>query len=495
MSALVGHEFYQDKYNYLSANRSNMFDPSNDELDGAILSGESGSYRTYYNNEGWLFRAQYNYAQKYFGSFSFRRDASSRFHPDNRWGNFWSAGAAWIISKENFFNASWVDMLKIKLSYGEQGNDNISNFLYTNTYNIINGSGMPAATPATKGNPNISWEKNGNLNGGVEFDFFNSRLSGSIEGFYRKTSDMLSWFPLPPSFGYTGYWDNIGDMTNTGVEVDLTGTIINTRNITWSVNANLTWYKNKISYLPEERKTMEIDGHRGYSSSSHFYGEGLPLYSYRMYRYAGVNQEDGTALYYHKVLDDNKKPTGELEKVPYEKLTNNDYFILESALPKVYGGFGTQVSAYGFDLSLDFGYSLGGKVYDGQYALFMGNPSSTSKGYNWHADILKAWTPENPSKTIPRLQYDDQYATSTSDRFLESADYLSLNTINFGYTLPQNITAKMFLTKLRVYFQAENVWIWAKRQGIDPRQSLSGSVNNTYYAPIRTLSGGLTVTF
>ena len=99
--------------------------------------------------------------------------------------------------KESFFDVSWVDMLKIKFSYGEQGNDNISNFLYTNTYNIINGSGHPAATPATKGNPDISWEKNGNLNGGVEFDFFNSRLSGSIEGFYRKTSDMLSWFPLP----------------------------------------------------------------------------------------------------------------------------------------------------------------------------------------------------------------------------------------------------------------------------------------------------------
>lgn len=496
VSALFGHENYQSKYYYLSANRSNMFDPSNNELDGAILAGESSSYRTYYNNEGWLFRAQYNYDEKYFGSFSFRRDASSRFHPDHRWGNFWSAGGAWIISKESFFNVPWVNMLKIKASYGEQGNDNISNYLYTNTYNIINGSGHPASTPATKGNPNISWEKNGNLNYGVEFDLFNSRLSGSVEGFYRKTSDMLSWFPLPPSFGYTGYWDNIGDMTNTGVEFDLTGTIINTRNITWTVNANLTYYKNKVSYLPEERKTMEIDGYRGYSSGSHFYGEGLPLYSYRMYRYAGVDQETGKALYYHKVVDpETKKPTGELEKVDYTKLSSDDYFILSSALPKVYGGFGTTVNAYGFDLSLDFGYSLGGKVYDGQYALFMGNPTSTQRGYNWHADILKAWTPENPSSTIPRLQYDDQYATSTSDRFLKSANYLSLNNINFGYTLPQRLTAKMFLTKLRVYFQAENVWIWATRQGIDPRQSLSGSINNTYYAPIRTLSGGLTVTF
>ena len=198
VTVLLGHENYVRKYAYLFATRSNMFDPNNSELSGAVTSGDSNSYTTEYNNEGWLGRAQYDYNQKYFGSVSVRRDASSRFHPDHRWGTFWSAGAAWIISKESWFNASWVDMLKIKASYGEQGNDNINNYLYTNTYNIVNGSGQPAATPATLGNPNISWEKNGNLNAGVEFKFFNGRLGGSVEGFYRKTSDMLSWFTLPP---------------------------------------------------------------------------------------------------------------------------------------------------------------------------------------------------------------------------------------------------------------------------------------------------------
>lgn len=313
---------------------------------------------------------------------------------------------------------------------------------------------------------------------------------------------MLSWFTLPPSFGYTGYWDNIGDMTNAGVEIDLNATIINTKDITWSVNANLTWYKNTLSYLPEERKTMTRDGVSGYQSGSYFYGEGIPLYTYHLRRYAGVDPETGDARYWHKVTDADKTANryegiavGDLAAVTYDGLTSQDYFLCGSALPTTYGGFGTSVRAYGFDLSLDFGYSLGGQVYDGQYALYMTSPTSTQRGYNFHADILKAWSPENPTSNIPRLQYGDQYVATSSDRFLTSANYLSLQNINFGYTLPQNIVRKMFLSKLRVYLSCDNVWLWAKRQGIDPRQSISGSVNNTYYAPIRTISGGLSVSF
>lgn len=496
VSVLAGHEFYKDIATSLSADRNNMFDPNNDELADAVSAGESDSYKTIYNNEGWLFRAQYNYNQKYFASASFRRDASSRFHPDHRWGNFWSAGGAWIMSKEEWFNLPWVDLFKVKASYGEQGNDNISNFLYTNTYNIVNGSGNVAATPATMGNPNISWEKNGNFNAGIEFELFNSRLDGSIEGFWRKTSDMLSWFPLPPSFGYTGYWDNIGDMKNAGIEIDLQGIIFQSRNFTWTANANLTYYKNTLAYLPEARKTMTVDGVNGYQSGSYFYGEGIPLYTFHLHRYAGVDHETGDPLYYHRVLDDNGDPTGALEAVTYDKLSSEDYFLCGSALPKVYGGFGTTFNAYGFDLSLDFSYSLGGQVYDGDYALYMGTPTTNGgRGQAIHADILKAWTPQNPNSDIPRYQFGDLYTTSPSDRFLISANYLSLQNINFGYTLPLNIVRKMQLSNLRVYLACDNVWVWSKRQGLDPRQSISGSVNNTYYAPIRTISGGLSVTF
>ena len=504
VAILLGHENYWNIFSTLYATKSNMFSPDNDELNGAITEVSSGSYTTKYNNEGWLFRAQYNYDEKYFASGSFRRDASSRFAPEHRWGNFWSLGGAWIISKEHFMlsTATWLDLLKIKISYGEQGNDNISNFLYTNTYNLVNSNGELSVTPATKGNRNISWEKNGNLNYGIEFELFQGRLTGSIEGFWRKTTDMLSWFPLPPSYGWTGYWDNVGNMENKGVEIDLQGVLVRTKDINWSVNFNLTTYKNKISYLPDARKTMTCDGVDGYSSGNFFYGEGQPLYTYRMYRYAGVDQETGEALYWHRVSKKNPNTdamelTGELEAVPYAGLSSStDYFLCGSTLPTVYGGFGTSLSLYGVDIAIDFSYSAGGKQYDGQYATFMSPPTSSTRGYNFHKDLLNAWSPTNTNSNIPHMLYGDNYAVVTCDRFLTSSNYLSLNTINVGYNFPQKWVSKLTLSNLRLYFAADNVWYWSKRKGLDPRMSITGGGGNaTYYSPIRTLSGGLQITF
>ncbi|MDE6090398.1 MAG: SusC/RagA family TonB-linked outer membrane protein, partial [Duncaniella sp.] len=493
LNVLLGHETYWNRYSYLYASRSNMLLPGNEELDGAVLEGGSSSYEEEYNNEGWFGRVNYDYDSKYFGSVSLRRDASSRFDPDHRWGTFWSASAAWIINKESFFNAPWVDMLKIKASYGEQGNDNIGNFRYTDTYTIVNAGGHPAAIPNTLGNKNISWEKGGNLNYGVDFALFNERLTGTVEGFYRKTSDMLFSFPLPPSYGYTSYYDNIGDMTNTGFEIDLHGDIIRTRDITWSMNFNLTYYKNKITRLPEERKTMTVDGVDGYSSGSYFYGEGESLYTYRVKRFAGVDKETGSSLWYYNVKDEKGNPTGELKTTSV--YGNGDFYLCGTALPDVYGGFGTSVNAYGFDLSIDFNYQLGGQVYDGTYANLMASPYSSRRGYAMHKDLLSSWTPENKNSNIPYMMYSDQYVASTSDRFLTSASYLALQNINFGYTVPTNLTKKMDVERIRFYLSCDNVALWSKRKGLDPRQSITGSVTNAYYAPIRTISGGINISF
>ena len=491
LEIMLGHESYRSKYYYLYASKSNVFDPNNTELAGAITENGSDSYVTDYNTEGYFGRAQYDFAEKYFLSGSYRRDASSRFHPDNRWGNFWSAGAAWIISKEDFFDVDWVDMLKIKASYGSQGNDNIGNYLYVNTYEIVNAGGSPAANPSTMGNKDITWETNGNFNAGFDFELFKGRLSGTVEYFFRKTSDMLFSFPLPPSFGYTSYYANVGDMTNQGIEAEFNATAIKTNDFTWDINLNLTHYKNKISYLPEERKTMVVDGVPGYSSGNYYYGEGEPLFTYRIKKYAGVS-EDGQAMYYKNVKDEAGNVIGQEATTKYDEA---DYYLCGSALPDVYGGFGTSLSYKGFDLSADFTYQIGGLVYDSDYASLMAPPTASSKGTNFHADLLNAWTPENTSSIIPRFQFGDNYATASSDRFLTKASYLSLQNLNFGYTLPANVTRNVGIEKVRVYLTADNVWVWSKRQGLDPRQSISGSVTNSYYAPMRTISGGITLTF
>ncbi len=490
VDVMVGHEYYRRRYYLLYGYKTNIFSITNTELVGAITDGSMTSYTKDYNTEGYFGRAQYNYDNKYFGSVSYRRDASSRFHPDHRWGNFWSFGGAWILSKEKWFNVSWIDELKFKASYGEQGNDNLPNdYLYTDQYSIENSNGSISLVPSsTKGNEDISWEKGANFNTGFEFSFFRGRLSGSIEYFYRKTSDMLAWFTLPASYGYTGYYDNIGNMRNTGIEIVLDGTPVRTKDFEWNLNANFTAYSNKITYMPDENKNLTVDGVRGYSSGNQFYGEGEPIYTWYMPKYAGVDKETGEALYWKNKTDEEGNVTG---KETTNTVSDASNYLCGSALPWAYGGFGTSFSYKGFDLSVDFTYQLGGKVYDSGYQSAMAG----NKGSQFHTDLLDAWTPENTDTNVPRLQYGDTNTASTSDRFLTSASYLCLQDINLGYTLPVSLTSKAGISKVRVYVSGSNLWLWSKRQGLDPRQSISGGTSNAYYSPMRTISGGITVTF
>lgn len=490
VSIMLGHEYYRFKESYLYGSKSNMFDPNNFEFGGAITDGSPDSYTSVYNTEGWFGRAQYNYDEKYFGSFSLRRDGSSRFDPDNRWGTFWSAGAAWLISKESWFNQKWVDELKFKISYGEQGNDRIGDYRYIDTYKIVNSNGKPSAIPYKKGNKEITWEKGGNFNTGFDFSLLKSRITGSIEYFYRKTSDMLFSFPLAPSYGFTSYYKNIGDMTNNGVELDLNGIILSKKDFEWSANFNITHYKNKVTKLADETKTLEVDGVKGFQSGDKFIGEGKPLYTYYLKKYAGVN-ENGESMWYMNKKDAN----GNITRTTTTSYSDASQYLCETALPDAYGGFGTNVKYHGFDFSIQFTYQLGGHVYDSDYASMMSSPNGSSRGSNFHADLLKSWSVENQGSDIPRFCFGDKYSGAASDRFLTSASYLTLQNITAGYTLPKEITAKAGIESVRFYFVADNVFLWSKRQGLDPRQSLTGSTTSSYYAPIRSISGGLTVTF
>ncbi|MDE6556011.1 MAG: TonB-dependent receptor [Duncaniella sp.] len=514
VSALLGHENYWDKTYMLYANSTNMIDPKNHELAGAIIAGNNSSYTTDYDTEGWFGRANYDYDGKYFVSASYRRDGSSRFHPDHRWGNFWSAGGAWIISKENFFQAPWVDMLKIKASYGEQGNDNIGNYRYTNTYTIFNANGYPATLPSTMGNKDITWEKGGNFNAGVDFAFWNERLSGTVEAFVRKTSDMLFSFPLPPSYGFTSYYANVGDMKNTGFEIDLHGDIIRTKNFTWSANANFTFYKNKITYLPEPRKTQVVDGVRGFSSGNMFYGEGSSIYTFRLKKYAGVFydpdltgeeafKQNGQPMWWVKrfkdadgnVVAENSDKIASVEEYTTTNYSEGSFYLCGTALPWGYGGFGTSFNFFGVDASIDFMYQLGGQVYDSDYASLMASPMTGQGGRAMHKDLYNSWSEENLTSDIPRFRLGDQFTAASSDRFLTSASYLAIRNVNVGYTLPAKFTKKFQVDKIRFYFSGDNLCVWSKRKGLDPRQSISGASTNAYYATIRTLTGRVKINY
>ena len=497
-NAMLGHEYYYTIFEYLYGAKTRMFSSNNHELSGAVTdSGAAYSYSAPYNNEGYFLRLQYDYANKLFFSGSFRRDASSRFHVDNRWGNFWSLGGAWLLNRESWFpDIPALDMLKVKASIGSQGNDNIGDFLYADQYNIENAEGQISLVFRQKGKKDITWETNTNFNAGIEFGMFNNRISGTFDYFYRKTSNMLFEFFVAPSNGYTSYFDNVGDMRNSGIELDVNGDILRTNDFVWNVNFNITHVSNKILRLPDERKNLSLEGYEGYTwqedrfanPSTFFFGENLPMYTFYTRKYAGVDDE-GVPMWYIDVLDADGNVTG--RETTYDNSQGTKY-LCGTSLPKVYGGFGTTARYKGFDLSVNFNYQIGGLVYDVGYLYCTTSPSTTFTG-NIHKDLLKAWSPENPSSNIPRLTGGDQ--TGESDRFLTKGSFVNLQNINFGYTLPNHVTGKFGVANLRLYVSMENLWYKSARQGLDPRYSFFGSTNNQTYPNIRTISGGLTIQF
>ena len=484
IDALVGYESMEYNAENVWANGYNMYNDKNWTVGNVIdkING-SGSFSEI-ARIGLLSRVSYDFDTKYYVSASYRRDASSRFHPDNRWGDFFSFSAAWDIAKEGFMSdAEWVNMLKVKASYGEQGNDGIgNNYAYVDQYQVTGAEGVFAdGTLTYKGNKDITWETSKAFNAGVDFSLFQGKLGGTVEYFSRQTSDMLYYKPMAPSNGYTEFPMNIGSMRNSGWEIELNYTPVETNDVKWTINANATFLKNEIIELHPDLEGEMISG-------SQIYREGESIYQFYMVEYAGVDPETGLAQYWAKEGDEEYKTDD------WSKAKNTNRKGTGDIMADVYGGIGTTVEFYGFDFSVQCAYQFGGKMYDNGYASLMHGGTSSDAGQNWHKDILNAWSPENKNTNIPRLDAIDSYTNSLSTRFITSSDYFSINNITLGYTLPKRWTNALGVESLRLYGAADNVALFSARQGFDPRMGYTAATSASYSA-LRTISGGVKLTF
>ncbi|MRT91412.1 TonB-dependent receptor [Ancylomarina sp. 16SWW S1-10-2] len=480
----AGYDGYKYETENVWSSGQNLYNPESYFVDNAIDQLQGGGSKDTYSTEGMFTRINYSLKDTYFFNVAYRRDASSRFSSDNRWGDFWSTSAAWILTNESFMEStSWVNMLKLKASYGEQGNDAIGNYYaYLDQYTVSGAEGVFSdGTLAYKGNPDITWETSVSYNVGVDFALLDNKLNGSLEYFGRKSSDMLYYKPVSASLGYTSIPMNIGSMTNSGVEIDLSYTILKNSDIDWTFTGNATFIKNEINELASELNGELIDGSRIYS-------EGESMYRMYLVDYAGVDAATGLALYWAE------NAAGERYKTEEYSIASGYKVATDNLMPVVYGGFGTSISAYGFDASVQCAYQLGGEIYDSGYARLMHGGAASDAGGNYHKDIRNAWTPENTVTNVPRLDANDKYANSTSTRFITSSDYLSLNNLTIGYTFPEEVIQRLKLEKLRIYLSADNVALWTKRKGLDPRQSYT-SATTALYTPIRTISGGINLSF
>ena len=507
LNVLAGYELYRMKEQFLEGQNDRLFNPYIGELGNAdgSSSKQLSSYTADYITQGFLARAQYEYGNRYFASASYRRDGSSRFAPGHRWGNFGSVGAAWLMSSEGFMDGAWwVDMLKFKASYGVQGNDNLypsSNYArkyypYADNYtHSFNGqTGEYSTELAYKGNESLTWESSHSFNIGVDFEILSGLLRGSMEYFSRKTVDLLYSKDVPLSSGNpTGYYPvNVGSIVNNGFEFSFDGIIMNRTDFLWTWNLNMSHYRNSILSLDPSVSENGIMG------GNYIYKVGGSLYEAYMRKYAGVNQENGKARWYKKVMDKSGEWTG--ESVMTEVFSEASQYELGSVLPKLYGGFGTAMKFSGVDISAQFSFQLGGRYYDGTYQALM--HTSPAAGTAWHKDVLQSWTPENPSHIFPRLDGDTSVGQTAVSNYLISSNYLSINNVTIGYTFPEDMFQMAKISGLRVYVSGDNLFVLSARKGVDPRYSMglgsltSGSgLNSGSYSAMRTVIAGVTLTF
>ncbi|MBV8253733.1 MAG: TonB-dependent receptor [Chitinophaga sp.] len=477
ISLLAGQEAYKYKYTFIDGNRSGFALPGvNEPADASVLLGYTG-YTDVFTLSSYLSRAEYDYKGKYFFSGSLRRDGSSRFSPEKRWGTFWSLGGSWKMTEENWLKeAKWLDLLTLRASYGAQGNDNLGTFygyqkLYVSNPNLGEGGTYRDALA----NTNLKWETNLNLNAGVDWSMFNNRFGGTVEFFQRKSKDLLYQLPLAPSTGYPSISQNIGAMRNNGIDVTLRGVPVRTKDFQWSVDFNLTHYKNTVTALPQK----EI------ISGTKKLMVGHSIYDFYIRQWAGVDAKTGAPLWY--VTD---PTTG--KQTTTSNYSSGSLYYSGSALPDVYGGLTNTFSYRGISLSLLWAYSLGGKVLDQDYPQLM--HTGNNPGRAWSEEILNRWTPQNTNTDVPKLTTNNTNWTSTSTRFLYDASYARLKNVNLSYTLPKSLLEKAHLNTVTVYVTGENLITIYGHKGMDPEQAVAG-VTYFRFPAIKSVSAGINLNF
>lgn len=474
-------EAYQFKQDLFHASSTGYL-PGNSEIGSGTALESIEGYEVEDRLTSYLGRLSYDYNNKYFIEGSFRRDSSTRFDKSVRAGNFYAIGGSWILSAENFLaNQSFIDLLKVRASYGELGNNNLKdNYfpylrLFETGYNQLDNPGVLLGDLT---DAYLTWEKTASFNVGLDFSLFNNRLEGSVDYYKKRSIDLLFAIPQAPSTGNLEILSNAGTIENYGLEVSLTSHNIRSKDWTWDTTLNFSLDRNKITSLTQD----------SFISGLNRWEKGRSLYDFYIREWAGVDPEDGYGMWYKDVIDEHGQVTGRETTKSYDEATR---YYKQAALPKVVGGFNTSVTYKNFDFSAFFNFSLGGYIYDNDYASLM---DGISKGYQSSPDIKDRWQQPGDITDTPLILNASNNFASTSTRFLYKNDYLRLKAITLGYSLPIERLSKLKLKQARVYLQGENLLTFQSHKGIDPEQAINGVTN--YRVPLSaTVSLGLTINF
>jgi TonB-linked SusC/RagA family outer membrane protein len=478
---LLGHESYQWDYDYFYGFKQGLIVDGNIELVNFTTINSTTSYVHKYRSEGFFSRLNYDFDNRYFLSGSFRRDGSSKFYVDSRWGNFWSLSGAWRLDQENFMrDMTWVNMAKLRSSYGQVGNDaGISYYVWQALYSLgWNNAAEPGFVQSTLASRELVWEANNSFGVGLDFGLFN-RVTGNIDFFHRVSDNLLFDVPLPISSGVASTDMNIGTMFNQGIELRVATDIIQQENFNWNFDFNITTFRNEFSFLPQEEiitGTKKLMVGRG-------------LYDYWLRQWYGVDPEDGMALFW---AEDTQ--AGDVRIINGDTVTTNHnnarYDYSGSAIPDFLGGITNSFRIGNFDINLLVTYQIGGYIYDGTYGSLM---TGRDYGDALHVDIKNRWQQPGDVTNVPRFDVSQTSVFSAaSTRWLTDASFLSVRSLYIGYRIPRTLLERANIQNASIYVNGENLWLSSKRVGMDPQIGFTGVTSNVY-SPARIFTVGVNV--
>lgn len=469
--------------------------------------GEKSVYgdKTYNGLASYMLRANYNYDSKYYVGASIRWDGLSRLSKDERWGTFWGASAAWRISREHFWDGlrNVVNDLRIRASYATLGNSELGdNFPYLNTYGPKKYGSQNGIAWNNMGVESLSWETTETFDLGLDGGLFDGRLTFELAYWQKNSKDLVLEVPTAPSLGipYNKYYDNIGKIKNSGIEITIGGDIVNNKDFRWHSDINFSTLKNKV---------LSLYGGSDIVTNYTVIREGESYNSLYGYDFYGVNKENGNPIwrkangslvqfdtfgdYDYKVYDPNN-PSDVSEG---SSLDATDRKVLGSALPKWFGGWNNTLTYKGFDLNVFFRFSGGNKIMNATRQASLLNLDFSNNG----KEILGRWqSPENPGDgVIPKIGYGDSQVLFNDgfadSRFVENGSYLKLSTLALGYTFPANWVSKLSMQKIRLYVQGQNIFTITGYKGLDPETSTRMGVDWDGMPQQRVFTFGANITF
>ncbi len=461
VQALLAYEFMDTSAKVINAKGTGIVSVF-EVLDATATPEEVGGNLTEWAKQSVFAKANYTYDNRYLAEVSLRRDGASNFGDDKKYGNFFSISAGWNINREKWFKADWVDVLKLRASYGSVGNIPYSKYPQYGLYSVSsNYNGIPAILISQVGNKDLTWEQTYTAGVGIDANFFNNRLRFVFDYYNKYTSNILYQVPVSGLTGITSRWQNVGEMRNSGIEITIGGDIIRTKDWLWSLDLNMGYNKNKLEKLYGDDPNMMIIGGGGNDTSIAGAAEKVLKVGYSTDRYylrewAGVDPKNGAPLWYKN--DGSGETTSNYSEAKQ--------VMTEATSPKLFGGFNTSLTWKNIDLNASFGFSLGGKIYNYSRQEYDSDGAYTDRNQMKLIDGWSRWEKEGDIATHPAASYGNKSnSNKASTRYLEDGDYLKLRSLSIGYNL--NLS-KYYIQNMRIYFTAENVFTLTGFSGIDP---------------------------